>query len=345
MTAQVLKILAVIAGVSGVYTLLARIIPAFPDKFKIPWRRIGRRLSRVAHYVAAPVVNAVLIAFRLNDRLNRLEGLLKDLEPLTQAGLFALLIGADHTDHEKKFQIIFSHKEDHKAGTRDAPPADEYKAVMRLRDEMSHSFLGGINRVELTCSCACTAENVLDHSCGADIVNASYAIIGSPKHNDFCKALMRRLEAETVKKRLKWEDRYVMDVGPHPDRPTELVAYLKAMDQYVKPEILRPTPTTAPRPEKLTDYAAFIKLPNLLADDPAEHPVIVLAGCKMAGQVALTQWLSDTKNLLYLVQRYAGASRYCYVFFCVEYEYVENGTPKILDIKKMHDDIVTFEAK
>lgn len=317
-----------------------RTVRKLPPRFPVLTKKIKTAAKNVL-WTYNPIVNAIWALFALRHRLDRIDDRLDDLEPLTHAGLFARFIGVDHIDHaDGKFHIVYSHREG-AAKTCLSPPPDEYEAVRHLRDELSHSLLGGANRVADHCCNSCNTKGKKDHT-----TQGSFAVIGSPKHNPLCGKIMHKLADEMRARRVLWQERYLLNVADHKDedRRTERVAYLDS-DGTLDPDKLWPNLTTGREVgDRLRDYALLMKLPNFFSDRPTEHPVIVLAGCKMAGQMALTQSLSDTKLLRRLLKKYGGPTQYCSVLFTVEYTFADNRPDNVEVVAVTDSEIVYNEA-
>jgi hypothetical protein len=140
---------------------------------------------------------------------------------------------------------------------------------------------------------------------------------------------MIRIEEMAGSGTLIRQHRYVMKVGvKNGEDQMHKRCYLHGdgvQDQHLWPDSI-----AGIKKDEMVDYALFMKLPNILSDDLKDRreTVLVLAGCKVGGQVALTDWISDPKNLAEIHEKYAGKNFYCVLK--VHYVFVDGGIPNIL---------------
>jgi hypothetical protein len=101
---------------------------------------------------------------------------------------------------------------------------------------------------------------------------------------------------------------------------------------------LIPDPTDPSNPDQnriMKDYALLMKLPNVLSGAQVDdtNTILLFAGCKVAGQVGLTQWVGDPNNLANLAMEYS--SRFFQLVLEVHYKFVPRGIPEIITAKTL----------
>ena len=120
------------------------------------------------------------------------------------------------------------------------------------------------------------------------------------------------------------------------------LCYLR--DGRAKGRHLEPDPTNPENPDTeavMRDYAVLMKLPNFLShgESGRKQTIMLFAGCKVAGQVALTEWVANPLNLARLASEYS--SKYFQIIFEVHYRFVPGGVPNVLEIEP----IISEEVK
>lgn len=216
-------------------------------------------------------------------------------------------------------------------------PYDEAEAVMQLWYYAAQNLRIPLDHIRPRCSCSVGNPQLQKR-----IFDGSYAIVGSPVGNRVCSELMERIEVLTKERILVWPDRYIMKVGKQRGESDDnRRCYLHA-DEFQIPQDLWPDSTLgAVTGTTMIDYAVFMKLPNMLAlsEQGRRETVLVLAGCKAAGQFALTEWLSNPMNLRDLERKYT--DKYFYVFLEVRYQYAEGGNPIINNTRLIFQNEIT----
>lgn len=337
MPSLLLHVVGTLATIGGLWTLAVRLrlLPAeVPPTWE--WGR-GRRWIYLFFYALAyPFWNILLLLFgnvALHKRVNL-------LQPFNASLLFARVAKIDSIAPETDYHILYSHKEGFHppivGRIAGGFPHDEADAVLRLNTELTRTIHP--RHVLMECS-----EHLWSKE--TDVLGNPYAIIGSPTHNEFSRRIMQALADNTMQQRLIWkgQDQYMLTSGDLPGHSK--VAYVRKIhdpnDVSFAPDTLPTDRNTA----SLKDYAVFMRLPNILvpkSNDAAAETVLVLAGCKMAGQMGLTQWLSDTKNLAYLDRQYGGNNYFC-IILKIDYEFVRGGIPIIKNVVKVADDLITLK--
>jgi len=251
---------------------------------------------------------------------------------LQESSLFGQLAELRSRDIEC-YHILFTHKDGHERDIGDEEhyripgfPFDEAELIMRLFYFVASNLNLGWSDIRIRCSCCYDNQQIRDK-----IAKGAMAIIGSPKANRFSSHLMERIKELEKKKRLEREHTYTMEVEGE-------LCYLKGhkpSDEDLRPDDTNPTsPDTK---KEMTDYAMMMKLPNLLSDNKIDRrkTIILFAGCKVAGQFALTEWISKPANLVNLVSNFS--SKYFYSIFEVKYRFVPQGVPNLISIKQCQD--------
>ena len=336
-----LRILGALATIGGLWTLAVRLrlLPAeVPPTWE--WGRGRRGIYLVFYWLAYPFWNILLLLFgnvALHKRVNL-------LQPFNASLLFARVAGIDSIAPETDYHILYSHKDGFHppivGRIAGGFPHDEADAVLRLNTELTHTIHP--RHVLMECS-----EHLWSKE--TDVLCNPYAIIGSPTHNEFSRRIMQALADSTMQQRLLWQgqNQYMLTSGDLPGHSK--VAYVRKIhdpnDVSFAPDALPTDRNTA----SLKDYAVFMRYEYheiiteklFFSDAAAAETVLLLAGCKMAGQMGLTQWLSDPKNLAYLDRQYSG--KYFCIILKIDYEFVRGGIPIIKNVVKVADDLITLK--
>jgi hypothetical protein len=274
--------------------------------------------------------------------LEQVDERVQNLAGLNETMLFRRLAGQNGSS-VGKYHIIFSHKDDrehpkYNPGSDELyslPPVpfDEFDGLLRVSHHLWQNPWMPFDKVRSCCSCSVDEERYAKL-----IYQDSFTILGSPKANRACKALMEALETATGKRQVRREEPYVMTVDRlSGESDGDKRAYLKSPDDTKMRSLWPDSTVNAARdtrslqeyPQDLIDYAVFMKLPNLLDDVSRwrNSTILVLAGCKAGGQCGLTRWLFD-HNLAALDRQYR--DQYFEVRLKVNYKFVKGGMPRIL---------------
>jgi hypothetical protein len=315
----------IILGVTVITLVLALTVPALKNLWKA--------LLWVPH-------NLWLLFFG-QVRLHRL---VSQIHRLNESVLFARVAGLEGYEGSA-YHILFTHKGEHQHGKRTGRgdqyrmpgiPFDEADTVMRVWYQVTHTVRLPFDSIRPQCSWT------IDGAMRSDILNGSYAIVGSPKGNSACAYLMDALEKLAANDRFERCPKYLLamkDVRVGAD--TERICYLKSEGAWPS---LEPDPTTnAVNGKELIDYAFLMRVPNVLAenDEGRRLSVLVLAGCKVAGQVALNDWMS--KNLTSLDAKFKG--RDFYVVLKVIYNFVGGDVPDLGTPVAIEQDEIIFRER
>jgi hypothetical protein len=267
------------------------------------------------------------------------------------AGLFSRIAGIERYRGDN-YHIVYTHKGSHPhrlgQGKRYRIPGfpfDEVEVIMYVWYLISRNFGFTLNQIRPRCSC-CTS----DAAERADVLDSSYALIGSPKGNAFCRELMRELRnasanGGTIRRPpylMRLERAQTRDAEDHPDSDTipedpktkdasavEILCCLQGNNA-----MLRPTATAnAVDGQEMRDYALLMRVSGKVK----KYPVLIIAGCKAAGQTALTEYLQDRRNLESLSETYGGKD--FFVVLRVDYKYKAGGLPELDPVKpyEVHD--------
>jgi hypothetical protein len=225
----------------------------------------------------------------------------------------------------KYYHIVYTHKgeRDHIFGDLQhyriaGFPFDEAEIIMLLWYLIASNLHLGWSNIRTICSCS-MHRVALERR----IVSGSFSLVGSSKANLFTKRLMDRLLALEQDHIIERAHLYTMQVDESGD------CYLKD----TKGRNLQPDPTDPDNPDEkrvMRDYAMLMKLPNILAPggiDPKNN-ILLFAGCRVAGQIGLTQWIGNPINLANLTREYS--SRFFQVILEIEYRFVPRGIPNIV---------------
>lgn len=266
----------------------------------------------------------------------------EDLHRMTEGYLFGRVAELEGCQ-SNSYHIVFTHKGEHPHQRIDKEyripgfPYDEAETVMRVWHEVAQNTRISLDRIRPLCSC--------DTQINPKVLNGSYTIIGSPRYNNVCRQFMDKIRILTKNGELFREHRYVMETGTKTEESSEEArAYLKG-DEFTEPMELWPDSTKAPTNKPMIDYAFFMKLPNILSetDKGRRETVLVLAGCKVAGQFALASWLMNPKNLARLYHTYS--SNHFYVILEVQYYYVPQSRPRIARTSVLREGLIKFKSE
>lgn len=233
------------------------------------------------------------------------------------------------------YHILFTHKGEHPRDTGPGEqyrlpsfPYDEAEAVMRMWFHVASALGLTLDHVRPRCGHSFDESRAVR----AEVLTGSYAVVGSPKGNPACAELMQRLSG-------KDGPPYVMQTAIVEETGEE-IAYLQSTRD--KDEARRPTPTrNAQLHQELEDFALIMRVPSVLAEKRNGSSVLVVAGCKVAGQVAATEWLFRRENLLLLDRKYNGGG-FCVVLHIL-YKYVPQALPQIGIVELEHECPIAFQ--
>jgi hypothetical protein len=287
------------------------------------WRALWRAITFIPW-------NLLLLLFGHDYQRRRLMDLQLVTNAVQQSALFARVVGLK-TGVTSKYYILFSHKDKEGGGNHHSIgkgeryripgfPVDEAECIIRLWYLAASTLNLRWADIQTLCSCTWNNEPTRDR-----VLDSSLAIVGSPKHNEYAAQLVERLKQFESKGQIKRETVYYMVVE---NGLCFLQPYQPALEA-LKPDLTEGSPTGI-----LKDYAVLMRLPNLLAKDHATNNILLVAGCKVAGQVALTDWFSEAGNLGGLASDF-GPDPF-QVIFRVRYEYVEGGVPKIRSTEELY---------
>lgn len=229
---------------------------------------------------------------------------------------------------------------------------DEAPSVMRVWHFLT-SALGTSEDVTVSCSCEVYRQLQSARQKATSVESAQQSgkceckkrakhcvIFGSPKLNELSESLFQKCRIHaTDEQGTPYFDQHFN----HHEDGTKYEYWTIVCDQVTEH---RPDPTNLdaykhfppgegpPDSVKLYDHALFARLPGELLPQLGSTPgaIIVLAGCKTAGQVALAEWLSHASNFADYRTKYGD---YFYVVFKVHYKYrnqylpLVKGTPSI----------------
>jgi hypothetical protein len=274
----------------------------------------------------------------------RLRRLVSEIHRLNESVLFARVAGLEGYERAP-YHILFTHKGEHQHGKRTGRddqyrmpgiPFDEADTVMRVWYQVTHTVRLPFDSIRPQCS------RTIDGEMRREILRGSFAIVGSPKGNAACAELMSALEKMAAEDRFERCPKYLLAMKDvKVDAETERICYLKSEGAWPS---LEPDPTTnAVNGKELTDYALLMRVPNVLADDAEgrRQRVLVLAGCKVAGQVALNDWMA--KNLASLEERFKGHD--FYVVLKVIYNFVGGDVPDLSTPVAIEQDEIIFRQR
>jgi hypothetical protein len=252
---------------------------------------------------------------------------LEDIHQTTSALAQSLLFGRMANLKSLKvnhYHIVYTHKgrDDHTFGDFQQYripgfPFDEAEIVILLWYFVASDLNLGWSDIRTVCSCTHRIDQARTR-----ILQGPYSLVGSPKGNTYSKRLMEAILDLERRHLIERTYLYTMQVG------TDDSCYLRdAMGNDLIPDATNPSNPDIDRPMK--DYAMLMKLPNILADGKVDFDstVLLFAGCKVAGQVALTQWIGDPGNLARLAQDHA--LHYFQMIMEVQYYFVPGGIPRI----------------
>jgi hypothetical protein len=271
------------------------------------------------------------------DRLKDVHLVTKFLQEST---LFARVVGLKPGVTSKYF-ILFSHKKEtnennannHHIGRGDRYripgfPMDEAECIIRLWYLAASSL--HLRWTDIQAQCSCTWNRLEEKE---RILSGSLAIVGSPKKNEYAGELMRELR-QSEGNHISRQARFYMEIRND-------TCYLNG--DHLK-ECMPDSTENRSDGDQLTDYALLMKLPNLLARANQKGGfVLLLAGCKVAGQVALTDWFSEPSNMGDLVSTY-GTDPF-QIAFKITYKYVPDGLPIILSNEVLHREKISVQSK
>jgi hypothetical protein len=222
------------------------------------------------------------------------------------------------------YHILYTHKgpDDHTFGDFQRYripgfPFDEAEIVILLWYFVASNLNLGWSDIRTVCSCTHRIDQARTR-----VLRGSYSLVGSPKDNAYSKSLMEAILDLERRHLLARTFLYTMQLTP------DNSCYLHdAMGDHLIPDATNPRNPDTNRLMK--DYAMLMKLPNVLADGKVDFDgtVLLFAGCKVAGQVALTQWIGDPSNLAKLAQEHA--LHYFQMILEVQYYFVPEGIPRI----------------
>ena len=188
------------------------------------------------------------------------------------------------------YHIIYTHKGEHDHVFGDLQhyriagfPYDEAEIIMLLWYFVASNLNLGWSEIRTICSCSINRAALRQK-----IVRSSFSLVGSSKENLFTSELMNRILSLEKEHIIERAHLYTMQTDEKGD------CYLRD----AKGKDLVPNPTDPSNPDEkqiMKDYALLMKLPNILAPEriDAKNTILLFAGCKVAGQVGLTQWIGD----------------------------------------------------
>jgi hypothetical protein len=232
-----------------------------------------------------------------------------------------------------QYYIVHTHKGEHDPIVGNGEgyripgfPFDEAELIMRLWYFVASNLNLDWSHIRTACGCSFANRQFKER-----IYRGSFAVVGSPKANSFSKDLMDKIGRLEEENRLERKHMYIMQV----DGDLCFLRGRKPGDRDLRPD---PTNPLAPDTEKvMTDYAVMMKLPNIVSCDKIDrgHTILLFAGCKVAGQVALTVWISQPENLAHVTSSFS--SKYFYIILEVKYRFVPQGVPKLILVKPCLD--------
>lgn len=239
----------------------------------------------------------------------------------SDSALFAHVAGLK-PDENVNYHILFTHKGEHPRDTGPGEqyrlpsfPYDEAEAVMRTWFHAATALGLTLDHVRPRCGHSYGESRAVRR----DVLAGSYAIVGSPKGNAACAELMQYLESRNGAK-----PPYVMKTKTV--ATGEEIAYLEPSNRSEAEKV--PSPTKgAQLHNELEDWALIMRLPSVLPEHRNGSSVLLLAGCKVAGQVAATEWLFRRDTLMDLDRKYNGGG-FCVVLH-IFYKYVPEALPQI----------------
>jgi hypothetical protein len=280
--------------------------------------------------------------------------MLNDIHRWTLASQEASLFGklAEMNGRVDNYHIFFSHKgvdrhPQSEGGTDNYQlagfPYDEAELILRVSSFASNNLNLDWSNIQIRCSCDCAFREKPDFK-NFDfnrIPKGAMTIVGSPKENELCGALMAKIRDLETRMVLKRPHKYTMEIntqnvsGEHRD---EIVrsCYLKGHGDGNDNFIPDSTNTIPSEDKIMTDYAMLMKLPNLFSGEKDRNKTIMLfAGCRVAGQVALTDWISNPAHLVDLVNQFS--TKYFYSIFLVKYHFIKNYKKNLISTRLCED--------
>lgn len=311
--------------------LLALLVPYAVKGFKLPF---WRPLLWVLGFVP---VNLCIWIFGNIAQHRRLKDVHLVTKFLQESALFARVIGL-RAGVTSKYFILFSHKKDnndnHHIGHGERYripgfPVDEAECIIRLWYLAASSLHLSWTNIQAQCSCTWDRAAEKDR-----ILGGSLAIVGSPLKNHYAAELMNEIKKRERTQEISRHTRITMEVKDE-------ICYLNG---DLLGELIPDSTKDRRTGDQLTDYALLMKIPNLLPGaNQKSSSVLLLAGCKVAGQVALTDWFSEPSNMGELASSY-GTDPF-QIAFKITYKFVQEGLPIILANEELHREKISVQSK
>ena len=311
---------------------------------KVPF--LNKMMKWFVTYVVSPFVISPILLFVGNSTNRRLlKEIHKNALALQESALFARL--AELTNGGAvPYQIFHSHKE-HKGGVGNVEnyrivgfPVDEAEIIMWLWYLVTSALSLDLTGVKTYCSCICSKGQKGDEI----VLAAPCAIVGSQKGNQASEFVMNWLSHADDKQHNLIRNHHFI-IKKQTINGTDQCYVEDGPNKYEPDYFTQDTPPSAER--KLTDYALLMKLPLKLQNDGGgvqnteRQTILLLAGCKAGGQCGLTEWFITPENLSSLVNKYS--SRYFQILLKVEYNYVNEGRPRVLSKEIIKEEEMLFK--
>jgi hypothetical protein len=232
------------------------------------------------------------------------------------------------------YHIVYTHKGPREHAFGDLQnyriagfPYDEAEIIMLLWYLVASNLNLGWSEIRTICSCSANQGELHDR-----IVRSSFSLVGSSKANYFTSRLMDEILSLEKEHLIERTHIYTMQTDQNGD------CYLRdAKGKDLVPDLTNPS--NPDEKKTMKDYALLMKLPNILGPRKVDldDTILLFAGCRVAGQVALTKWVGDPVNLAILSREYS--SRFFQVILEVKYNFIPQGIPKIVSTS-----ILTMES-
>ncbi len=310
----------------------------------LPEDHEGKILERIVRYFLFVPHNILLLFLGNIENRNKLKRIEERTELVYGSELFASIAGID-LRKPGTYYIIYSHLQNSENEHRifdgrgykiTGFPLDETETIMRTWFYVSNYLRLDWENCWISCSC----KDALEGKDRNKVLKSSMSIVGSVKGNEFTRILMEHV-MDLNKDQKRGILPYIMEEENNSETGDKL-CYLRAT--YDSNDTLKPSPLhkdTSKRPdssEKLLDYAIIAKLPNIMNRCDNDHvkvdhsnSILLMAGCKTAGQIAILNRLYDLGNMQEISNKYRN-NYFCEVIK-VEWNYIPRGLPRILKLE------------